>query len=173
MNNGNYGNNIFYGCKFPTDITDVEFRICKGRTAFGNVTNPNNTISGSIIINCERLAEDDNMQWIFGGSRIKTVTFKNTSHLKRIYDINGSSGAYYGVDTFKGLDLSSCIDLDFSVVYYSFNFYADNFGKHPDFTDFLINWGCSSGGVHWYKTHKWPLYSTTPRWFMTIKNNKI
>ena len=44
---------------------------------------------------------------------------------------------------------------------------------HPDFNDFLINWGCSSGGVHWYKTHKWPLYSTTPRWFMTIKNNKI
>lgn len=136
INNGNYGNNIFYGCKFPTDITDVEFRICKGRTAFNNVTNPNNTISGSIIINCERLAEDDNMQWIFGGSRIKTVTFKNTSHLKRIYDINGNSGVYYGVNTFKGLDLSSCIDLDFTAVSYSFNFYADNFGKHPDFTYF-------------------------------------
>ena len=138
VNNGNYGYNIFYGCKFPTDITDVEFRICNGRTAFGSVTNPNNKISGSIIVNCERLDENDNMQWIFDGSRIETVTFKNTSHLKRIYDINGSYGDYYGVETFKGLDLSSCIDLNFSVVYYSFNFYADNFGKHPDFTDFTV-----------------------------------
>ena len=46
VNNGNYGNNIFYGCKFPTDITDVEFRICKGRTAFGSLTNPNINRSG-------------------------------------------------------------------------------------------------------------------------------
>ena len=136
VNNGNYGKNILAECIFPTDITDVEFRICKGRTAFNNVTNPNNTISGSIIINCERLAEDDNMQWIFGGSRIKTVTFKNTSHLKRIYNINGNSGVYYGVNTFKGLDLSSCIELYFAPVSYSFGVYADNFGKHPDFTSY-------------------------------------
>ena len=25
---------------------------------------------------------------------------------------------------------------------------------------FLVNWGASSGGVHWYKTHKFPVYNT-------------
>ena len=138
VNNGNYGYNIFCYCKFPEDIKDIEFRICKGRSAFYGVTNPNNRSSGSIIVNCERIPENDPMQFMFNNCRLNTVTFKNTSHLKRIYDINGSSGEYYGVETFKGLDLSSCIDLGFSVVSYSFDFYADNFGKHPDFTDFTV-----------------------------------
>lgn len=37
---------------------------------------------------------------------------------------------------------------------------------------FLINWGCSSGGVKWYKTHKWSLYKLEKKWFYTIKNDK-
>ena len=136
VNNGNYGNNIFYGCKFPTDITDVEFRICKGGSAFGDVTNPNNRISGSIIVNCERMDENDSMQFMFSQCRLSTVTFKNTGHIKRFYTINGSYGNYYGVETFKGADLSNCIELYFAPVSYSFGFYADNFGKHPDFTSY-------------------------------------
>ena len=135
VNNGNYGYNIFCYCKFPKDIKDIEFRICNGRSAFYGVTNTDNRNSGSIIVNCERIPEDDSMQFMFNNCRLNTVTFKNTGHIKRFYTINGSSGDYYGVDTFKGLDLSSCIDLNFTVSY-SFNFYADNFGKHPDFTDF-------------------------------------
>lgn len=38
-------------------------------------------------------------------------------------------------------------------------------------SDFLINWGCSSKGVLWYKTHKWPVYKLEEKWFGTIKNN--
>ena len=101
VNNGNYGYNIVCYCKFPEDIKDIEFRICKGRSAFYGVTNPNNRSSGSIIVNCERIPENDPMQFMFNNCRLNTVTFKNTSHLKRIYDINGSSGEYYGVETFK------------------------------------------------------------------------
>ena len=37
---------------------------------------------------------------------------------------------------------------------------------------FLVNWGCSSGGVHWYKTHKWKLYSLTKKWFYKYKREK-
>ena len=76
------------------------------------------------------------MQFMFDKCRLNTVTFKNTGHIKRFYTINGSYGDYYGVDTFKGIDLSNCIELYFAPVSYSFGFYADNFGKHPDFTDF-------------------------------------
>ena len=36
--------------------------------------------------------------------------------------------------------------------------------------DFIVNWGCSDGGVYWYKTHKWPLYKLDKKWFVTIKN---
>ena len=36
-------------------------------------------------------------------------------------------------------------------------------------SDFIINWGCSDGGVYWYKTHKWPIYKLEPKWFVTIK----
>ena len=47
-------------------------------------------------------------------------------------------------------------------------------------SDFLINWGCSSGGVLWYKIHKWPVYSLEKKWFGSfcpngkpIKNKKM
>ena len=36
-------------------------------------------------------------------------------------------------------------------------------------TDFIINWGASSGGVKWYKEHKWPLYSKEWKWFYREK----
>ena len=136
VNNGNYGYNIFCYCKFPKDIKDIEFRICNGRSAFCGVTNTDNRSSGSIIVNCERIPEDGSMQFMFNNCRLNTVTFKNTGHIKRFNTINGSYGDYYGVYTFKGIDLSNCIELYFATVSYSFNFYADNFGKHPDFTDF-------------------------------------
>lgn len=35
---------------------------------------------------------------------------------------------------------------------------------------FLVNWGASSGGVHWYKTHKFPLYSIETKWFASRKS---
>jgi hypothetical protein len=35
--------------------------------------------------------------------------------------------------------------------------------------NFIINWGCSSGGVFNYKTKKWPLYKLTPRYFWRSK----
>lgn len=34
---------------------------------------------------------------------------------------------------------------------------------------FLVNWGASSRGVHWYKTHKFPLYSLETKWFCSKK----
>ena len=34
---------------------------------------------------------------------------------------------------------------------------------------FLVNWGASSGGVHWYKTHKFPVYSLETKWFASKK----
>jgi len=33
----------------------------------------------------------------------------------------------------------------------------------------LVNWGCSSSGVLWYKIHKWPLYKTEDKYFLKIK----
>lgn len=36
-----------------------------------------------------------------------------------------------------------------------------------------INWGCSSKGVHWYKTHKWIVHSLEPKYFLTVKNRGI
>ena len=47
--------------------------------------------------------------------------------------------------------------------------YSNHKIYHPESNKFLVNWGCSSGGVHWYKTHKWPVYSTDKKWFLTIK----
>jgi len=38
--------------------------------------------------------------------------------------------------------------------------------------EFLINWGCSSGGVKWYKMHKWPLYSADYKYFYKVNNKK-
>lgn len=37
-------------------------------------------------------------------------------------------------------------------------------------SEFIINWGCSSGGVAWYKENKWPLYKKEPKYFCTFKN---
>lgn len=37
---------------------------------------------------------------------------------------------------------------------------------------FLVNWGASSGGVHWYKTHKFPLYDVEKKWFASRKAKK-
>ena len=34
----------------------------------------------------------------------------------------------------------------------------------------IINWGCSGGGVEWYKEHKWPLYDKEKKWFLKKKN---
>ena len=33
----------------------------------------------------------------------------------------------------------------------------------------LVNWGASSKGVFWYKTHKFPVYSIEKKWFATKK----
>lgn len=35
--------------------------------------------------------------------------------------------------------------------------------------DFIVNWGASSGGVKWYKEHKWPLYDKEWKWFYKEK----
>ena len=35
--------------------------------------------------------------------------------------------------------------------------------------DFILNWGASSGGVKWYKEHKWPLYDKEWKWFYKEK----
>ena len=36
-----------------------------------------------------------------------------------------------------------------------------------------INWGCSSGGVKWYKEHKWPLYNKQIKYFYNLKKKII
>lgn len=41
--------------------------------------------------------------------------------------------------------------------------------SNPDIETFLVNWGASSGGVHWYKSHKFPLYSLEKKWFCNKK----
>lgn len=59
------------------------------------------------------------------------------------------------------------------VDWYTFNqLWKNHQIYHPDNKEFLVNWGCSSGGVYWYKTHKWPIYSLNKKWFLTIKNKK-
>lgn len=40
---------------------------------------------------------------------------------------------------------------------------------NKDLRTFLVNWGASSGGVHWYKTHKFPLCSLQTKWFCSKK----
>ena len=35
--------------------------------------------------------------------------------------------------------------------------------------EYLVNWGASSGGVHWYKSHKFPIYSKELKWFCSRK----
>ena len=36
----------------------------------------------------------------------------------------------------------------------------------------VINWGCSSGGVAWYKKNKWPIYKLEKKWFSNLKIKK-
>lgn len=36
--------------------------------------------------------------------------------------------------------------------------------------DFLVDWGASSGGVLWYKTHKWKVHRLEDKWFYKVKN---
>lgn len=38
------------------------------------------------------------------------------------------------------------------------------------YKEFLINWGCSSGGVLKYKSKNFPIYSLTPYYFWKVKN---
>ena len=38
--------------------------------------------------------------------------------------------------------------------------------------DFLIDWGASSGGVLWYKTHKWKVYKLEDKWFYKVKQKE-
>lgn len=49
------------------------------------------------------------------------------------------------------------------------------FGYHDFYLDggqdFLVDWGASSGGVLWYKTHKWKTYKLEDKWFYKIKNH--
>ena len=40
---------------------------------------------------------------------------------------------------------------------------------NQDILVYLVNWGASSGGVHWYKTHKFPLYDIEVKWFASKK----
>ena len=40
---------------------------------------------------------------------------------------------------------------------------------NPHLDVLLVNWGASSGGVHWYKSHKFPLYSIEKKWFCSRK----
>lgn len=54
--------------------------------------------------------------------------------------------------------------------WFTFSQLYKNHKIYHDSDKFLVNWGCSSGGVHWYKTHKWPVYSIDKKWFLTIKN---
>ena len=35
----------------------------------------------------------------------------------------------------------------------------------------VVNWGCSTGGVHWYKTHKWPVWKIEKKWFASWKGD--
>ena len=69
--------------------------------------------------------------------------------------------------TRKALLIKGLRNLTEYIDWYTFNFIY----KSNNNNDFLINWGCSSGGVKWYKTHKWPLYKLEKKWFLTIKNN--
>lgn len=73
--------------------------------------------------------------------------------------------------TRKALLLKEFRNLTEYIDWYTFNYIYNRHKEQFNSTEFLINWGCSSGGVKWYKTHKWPLYKLIPKWFLTIKNN--
>lgn len=38
-----------------------------------------------------------------------------------------------------------------------------------ELNELVINWGCSSGGVRWYKMHKWPIWKLDKKWFSSWK----
>lgn len=38
--------------------------------------------------------------------------------------------------------------------------------------DFIVDWGSSSGGVLWYKTHKWRVHKLKDKWFYKIKKRR-
>lgn len=44
---------------------------------------------------------------------------------------------------------------------------------NPRIKTFLVNWGASSGGVLWYKKHKFPLYSLETKWFASKKGQLV
>lgn len=138
VNNGIYPSRLFTYATFPKDIDGIEFKIYKGRSAFASLNIYTTGKSGNIIINCERVDENDNMQWILDGCFLDTVTFKNTGHIKRFSNITGVVNNVYIPDKIYGLDVSNCIYLElYSSVYSSYcEIYIENFGKHPDFTSF-------------------------------------
>lgn len=138
VNNGIYPSRLFIYATFPKDINGIEFKIYNGRSAFANLNNYTTGKSGNIIINCERVDENDTMQWILNGCFLDTVTFKNTGHIKRFSNITGVVNNVYIPDKIYGLDVSNCIYLElYSSVYSSYcEIYIENFGKHPDFTNF-------------------------------------
>lgn len=138
VNNGIYPSRLFASAIFPKDINGVEFKIYNGTRAFINLNNNTTGKSGSIVINCERVDEDNNMQWILYGCYLDTITFKNTGHIKRFANITGTVNNIYIPSKIYGLDVSNCIDLTLYTNYQSSycEIYIDNFGKHPDFTSF-------------------------------------
>lgn len=53
--------------------------------------------------------------------------------------------------------------------WYTFRaFHAAN----PEYRTFYVNWGASSGGVKWYKTHKFPLHDVETKWFLNTRGGK-
>lgn len=52
-----------------------------------------------------------------------------------------------------------CLYID----WYTFKKVHDNCG------DYVVNWGCSGGGVRQYKISKWPLYKEKPLYFYGLK----
>lgn len=64
--------------------------------------------------------------------------------------------------------------IDWYVFNHLYKLYCWKYKKAPK--QIFINWGCSSGGVKWYKEHKWPLYKKETKWFYNLKykeeNNK-
>lgn len=58
--------------------------------------------------------------------------------------------------------------IDWYVFNHLYTEYCSKFNRNLP-RQIFINWGCSSGGVKWYKEHKWPLYKKETKWFYTLK----
>lgn len=54
----------------------------------------------------------------------------------------------------------------FNQLYYQYT----HIYPQQDTDNIYINWGCSSGGVKWYKEHKWPLYQKDIKYFYKLKH---